>query len=154
MNAKERGFLLLTSSLGDPDRKPLTVSQLRTLANRVRMKPNPGQSRDLTVDDLNVLGYDRRMALRITELLLGEDGLNRYLRRGERSDCFPLSRVSEGYPLSVRKRLGLDAPGCLWTKGDQRILQSPMIALVGSRDLEEKNRIFAETVGREAARHV
>lgn len=116
------------------------------------MTENPGQSRNLTADDLVVLGYDRRMALRITELLLGEVRLNRYLHAGARADCFPLSRVSEGYPLAVRKRLGLDAPGCLWVKGEQSLLQTPMIALVGSRDLAEKNRIFAEMVGREAAR--
>ena len=32
MNGKERGFLLLTSHLGDPERKPLTVAQFRQLA--------------------------------------------------------------------------------------------------------------------------
>jgi len=152
LNTKERGFLLLTSSLGDPDRKPLTVSQLRTLASRVRMNANPGQSRELTPDDLVALGYDRRMALRITELLLGENGLNRYLREGARLDCFPLSRVSEGYPPAVHVRLGIDAPGCLWIKGERSLLQTPMIALVGSRDLAEKNQKFAEMVGLEAAR--
>ena len=36
MNAREEGFLLLTSHLGDPDRKPLTTAQLRTLWARVR----------------------------------------------------------------------------------------------------------------------
>ena len=35
MNNKERGFLLLTGHLGNPERKPLTVAQFRNLANRV-----------------------------------------------------------------------------------------------------------------------
>ena len=35
MNPRERGFLLLTSHLGDPDRSVLTVAQLRTLAMRI-----------------------------------------------------------------------------------------------------------------------
>ena len=152
MNAKERGFLLLTSALGDPRRMPLTVPQFRTLANRVRTMDKPEQSRELTENDLVALGYDRKMALRITELLLGEGALTQYLHRGKTKDCFPISRVSEEYPLAVRKRLGLDAPGCLWTKGDRDLLQTPSVALVGSRDLAESNRVFAETVGREAAR--
>ncbi len=152
MNAKERGFLLLTSALGDPERKPLTVPQFRTLASRVRSMDKPKESRELTENDLVALGYDRKMALRITELLLDEGALARYLHRGKIKDCFPLSRVSEEYPLAVRKRLGLDAPGCLWTKGDRDLLQTPLVALVGSRDLAEPNRVFAEAVGREAAR--
>ena len=55
------------------------------------------------------------------------------------------------YPAILRQRLGLDSPGCLWAKGDLSILNTPAIALVGSRDLREKNRKFAEAVGREAA---
>lgn len=152
MNAKERGFLLLTSALGDPERKPLTVPQFRILASRVRSMDEPKESRELTENDLVALGYDRKTALRITELLLGEGALAQYLHRGKTKDCFPISRVSEEYPLAVRKRLGLDAPGCLWTKGDRDLLQTPLVALVGSRDLAEPNRVFAETVGREAAR--
>ena len=38
MTGPEQGFLLLTSSLGDPHRKPLTVPQFRELAKRVQAK--------------------------------------------------------------------------------------------------------------------
>ena len=152
MNAKERGFLLLTSALGDPGRKPLTVSQFRTLAKRVALMEEPEEERELTEEDLVRLGYDRRTALRIVNLLKDEQALTLYLSRGRMRGCFPISRVSENYPIGVRKRLGLDAPGCLWAKGDVALLQPPRIALVGSRDLAEPNREFAEVVGREAAR--
>ena len=54
--------------------------------------------------------------------------------------------------MPVRKRLGLDAPGCLWAKGNTDILKSQTVSLVGSRELREDNRCFAETVGREVAR--
>jgi DNA processing protein len=47
--------------------------------------------------------------------------------------------------------MGLDAPGCLWAKGDLSLLQMPMVSLVGSRELYEKNRRFAEEAGRQAA---
>lgn len=151
MNAKERGFLLLTSQLGDPDRKPLTVAQFRTLAQRVSQMEKPQTSRQLTEKDLTALGYDRDAACRILQLLQEETRLERYLSRGKEKNCVPLSRISADYPGSLRQRLGLDAPGCLWAKGDLSLLTTQAVALVGSRVLRAPNRAFAEAVGREAA---
>lgn len=152
MNNKERGFLLLTSQLGNPERKPLTVAQFRTLAKRAAQMNRPVESRELTEEDLLALGYDRSTAQHVIELLDEGELLNRYLFRGNQKDCVPISRISERYPLAVRKRLGLDAPGCLWIKGDITLLNNQTVALVGSRELDEANRIFAETAGREVAR--
>ena len=152
MNAKERGFLLLTSRLGDPTRKPLTVAQFRTLANRVRTMEKPVHPRELTGGDLVALGYDRETARQILQLLQQEELLDRYVKQGLRHSCIPITRVSDAYPPAVRQRLGLDAPGCLWAKGNTALLSTQMIALVGSRDLREENRAFAERVGIEAAR--
>lgn len=152
MNAKERGFLLLTSRLGDPTRKPLTVAQFRTLANRVRTMEKPVHPRELTDGDLVALGYDRETARQILQLLQQEELLDWYVKQGLRHNCIPITRVSDAYPPAVRQRLGLDAPGCLWAKGNVALLSTQMIALVGSRDLREENRAFAESVGTEAAK--
>ncbi len=149
MRPAEQGFLLLSSHLGDPDRKVLTTAQLRTLAKRAQLLPR--QQRDLEVEDLLNLGYDRVMAQRIWNLLEAETQLEWYLSRGKRRDCLPLTRISEGYPQKLRSRMGLDAPGCLWAKGDVSLLTKPAIALVGSRELDEKNCRFAEEAGRQAA---
>ena len=73
MNRRERGFLLLTSHLGDPERKVLTVAQLRTLALRMRDMANPTEDRDLTQSDLLRLGCDRELSKRIVSLLEQED---------------------------------------------------------------------------------
>jgi len=151
LTPRERGFLLLSSHLGDPSRKVLTTAQLRTLADRVRLGEKPLRDRDLTEEDLIPLGYGREFARQVVSLLGGEALLDAYLERGRRMDCFPVTRVSPGYPLILRQRLGLDSPGCLWAKGDTEILNTPAIALVGSRDLEEPNRAFAAEVGRQAA---
>lgn len=56
MTGLERGFLLLSSHLGDPDRKILTAAQMRTLADRVRSAEYPGEDRDLSERDLIQLG--------------------------------------------------------------------------------------------------
>ena len=152
MIPREKGFLLLTSHLGDPDRKPLTGPQMRTLAQRMRTMEKPTVDREVNVQDLLALGYSPDAAERILQMLSQEDLLDYYLSRGKRYGCVPVTRVSEDYPGILRKRLGLEAPGCLWAKGDLSLFHTPAIALVGSRDLRDENRRFAENVGIQAAR--
>lgn len=152
MIGRERGFLLLTSHLGDPVRKPLSVAQFRTLAQRVQAAEMPAKDRELTRDDLIRLGYGYEMAERIHNLLDEEARLDHYLTRGARAGCVPIVRGSEDYPLILRKRLGLESPGVLWAKGDVSLLTQPTISLVGSREIAEKNRAFAREVGRQAAK--
>lgn len=151
MTAREQGFLLLTSHLGNPDRRVLTAAQLRNLARRIRAMEPPEEDRPLTVSDLGTLGYGPEMSGRILSLLSEEELLERYLFRGKRADCIPVTRVSAHYPVIVRQRLGLDSPGCLWVKGDPAMLEEPGIALVGSRDMRPQNLGFAREVGRQAA---
>ena len=151
MTARERGFLLLTSHLGNPDRRVLTAAQLRNLARRIQAMEPPEEDRPLTVSDLGTLGYGPEMSGRILSLLREEELLERYLFRGKRADCIPVTRVSAHYPVIVRQRLGLDSPGCLWVKGDPAMLGEPGIALVGSRDMRPQNLGFAREVGRQAA---
>ena len=151
MTARERGFLLLSSHLGNPDRRVLTAAQLRNLARRIRAMEPPEEDRPLTVSDLGTLGYGPEMSGRILSLLREEELLERYLSRGKRADCIPVTRVSAHYPVIVRQRLGLDSPGCLWVKGDPAMLEEPGIALVGSRDMRPQNLGFAREVGRQAA---
>ena len=152
MTGPDQGFLLLTSQLGDPRRKPLTVAQFRTLARHVAEAERDLASRDMEVSDLEKLGYDKAMAQRIYGLLSGTNQLREYLRRAENCDCFPVTRLNPCYPLSVRKRLGLDSPGVLWAKGDVSLLNRPAVAVIGSRDLREENRWFAEEAGRQIAK--
>ena len=152
MNPRERGFLLLTSHLGDPDRRPLSPAQLRMLASRVQMGESISTDREMTAADLIALGYGRDMAAQILRLLEQEDLLDHYLRRAKKQDCVPVTRVSDHYPLLLRQRLGQDSPGCLWAKGDLSLLHTPAVSLVGSRDLGEENRRFSQAVGRYAAR--
>ena len=151
MTAREAGFLLLTSSLGNPDRQVLTTAQLRTLGQRMQTMPRPAEDRELTAADLVALGYSQTMAHRILALLEETELLHHALRRAERLGCIPVSRVSENYPAVLKQRLGLEAPGCLWAKGDLTLLGTPMIALVGSRDIQPENKAFAAEVGRQAA---
>ena len=69
MNPRERGFLLLTSHLGNPERKVLTMAQLRNLAGRIQGREPPEAERHLTAADLEALGYGPEMSGRILGLL-------------------------------------------------------------------------------------
>lgn len=151
MNPREQGFLLLTSQLGDPARKPLTPSQLRTLASRVRTMLPPQEDREMEEKDLLAMGYGTADAQRILALFAQQETLRRYLRQGQQQDCYPITRVSRHYPPLLRQQLGEESPGCLWAKGDPAILNTPAISLVGSRELDAPNRQFAEEAGRQAA---
>lgn len=152
MNAREQGFLLLTSHLGDPQRKVLTIPQLRNLFLRVQAAKIPTQDRELSYEDLIGLGYDRENAMRLLDLLSGQEQLDWYLKQASKSGCVPVSRISEQYPYVLRKKLGLDCPGCLWAKGNLDLLQKPAVSLVGSRVLRKENAAFAREAGRQAAR--
>lgn len=152
MTGPEKGFALLTSHLGNPERKVLTTAQFRTLASRVRQAGVSGEDRELTLEDLTALGYGKDFGARVLKLLSEEELLKHYISRGNRLGCTPVTRVTEAYPILLRQRLGLDCPGILWAKGNLSLLNTPAIALVGSRELNPENRAFAEAVGSYAAR--
>ena len=69
MNPRERGFLLLTSRLGNPDRQVLSTAQLRMLALRMRGRECTQPEREMTRQDFIELGYDRETAERYCALL-------------------------------------------------------------------------------------
>lgn len=150
MNPRERGFLLLTSHLGNPERRPLTAPQLRTLASRARDIQQ--EDRELTPRDLYALGYNRTMAAHIVSLLEEEELLDAYLARAKKFGCEPVTRADARYPLLLRRRLGWDSPGCLWARGKISLLDTPAVSLVGSRDIREPNRDFARQLGYQAAK--
>lgn len=151
MRAAERGFLLLTSHLGDPQSKPLSVAQFRTLTQRMRAAEKSSEARELCLKDLISLGYNGEMAAHILKLLSRQDELEYYVNQAGLRDCYPITRISRLYPMSLRNQLGLDCPGCLWAKGDSSLLERPAVALVGSRDLRPENHAFAREAGRQAA---
>ena len=152
LNPAEYGFLLLTSNLGNPGRKPLTVAQFRELMQRSDKLNHRDISRDVDVYDFVSIGYSPKFAQHIIDLLHDEALLGWYMMQARKNDCVPITRATEGYPLIVRKRLGTDSPGCLWARGDRSLLDTPAISLVGSREINAENRAFAEEVGRQAAR--
>ena len=63
MTGAERGFLLFSSHLGNPERKPLTTAQLRTLADRMRSAPRFSEDRELVAADYGAPTTRKRFVL-------------------------------------------------------------------------------------------
>ena len=152
MTGAERGFLLLTSRLGDPDRKPLTVAQFRELTRRIKNMTSRESLRDVNMQDLVSIGYPESFAGHILALLQETQLLEYYMRQAKKANCYPITRATANYPVAVRRRLGLESPGVLWAKGNSAILELPKVSLVGSRELQTRNAAFAVEVGLQAAR--
>ena len=145
------GFLLLCSHLGNPDRKPLTTAQLRLLARRV-MDCGPFSEGELTERTLLELGFSPEGAQHILALLEDQALLERYLQKAKARRCTPIQRRDLRYPAAVRKKLGLDSPGCLWAKGALELLDRPKVAAVGCRVLRPENRDWCPAMRREPIR--
>lgn len=151
MTGAERGYLLLCSHLGDPERPVLTTAQFRNLTRRMQAVPAPNEDRDLNAADLRALGYGAQDTQRILALLSEEERLDRYLARGKKAGFGLLTLHSARYPKALETQLGADAPTLLWYLGDPELLDNPKISLVGSRDLLPENAAFARQAGRSAA---
>lgn len=152
MNTGDARFLLLTGKLGDPKRRPLTLAQVDFLTQRMRLSPQPSADAELSMEHLSAIGLSEELSSQILDLLDDQLQLDAYLLRGQKADCFPITRENAYYPMVLRRRLGNRAPGCIWMKGDPTLLTMKRISLVGSRDLMPANREFAREVGRQAAK--
>ena len=152
MTGPERGFLLLVSPLGDPERKCLTLPQLRLLSRRAAQAGCADAPGEVTDQTLRALGYGPEEARRIAALLGQERLLEQYLRQAERAGITLLTRISPGYPPRLGQRLRPDGPAVLCLRGDPGLLPGgPTLGLVGSRALRPENRAFAREAGRQAA---
>lgn len=152
MRPTERGFLLLTSQLGVPQRKTMTPAAMRRLKQTLKEHPVEDPNRPMVPEDLVRLGYSYAQAAHILELLSEEDLLLDYLYPAVKQGISVLTWVTQGYPRRVLQALKAESPGTLWARGELSLLEKDCISLVGSRDLHAKNRDFAEAVGYWAAK--
>ncbi len=123
-------ILLLTSTLGDPNRRVLSTAQFRRMAEGEPLE---------------------NLEEQVAALLQDADRMQSYLDQAIRYGCRPLVASEEEYPSLLNTRLGYDAPGVLWAMGDCSLLERPAVALVGSRDLLPDNLEYARMVGHMAA---
>lgn len=152
MTGAERGVLLLCASLEKGDR-PLTMAQFRELSLRAQQAgmPESDPFSQVNEKELARLGYHGEEASRILTLLDREAALDEALARAQRRNILPLTRITAAYPSQLSWKLRMDCPPVLFFRGDARLLHSRCISVVGSRQLTERGRAFAQRAGELAA---
>lgn len=151
MRSVERGFMLLCCQLGDSERRCLSASQFQTLSRRAALEQDPFEDGEVTEALLTRWGYPPEMARRIVGLLAQELALDRYLRRAEALGITSCTRISYGYPRRLIQALRQSAPPVLALWGEESLLGTRCIAVVGSREPDEKGAAFASEAGRRIA---
>ena len=138
MKRTEEGLLLLTCALGEKI-QPLTGEEYRQLAVPAGKIREDGE---VTVQNLTDLCCPKPLAEKACRLLDREEILCSYLAQPEMQ---VLTRLSEDYPRRLRALP--DCPPVFFCRGDLSALRTPCVALVGARDIPERNRAFARHVG-------
>lgn len=151
MTGPELGFVLLCSHLGDPDRKVLTATQLERLRALVGRSPKPEEGH-MSEAYLRGLGLNGDDAQGIARLFSQQALAVEYVKRAERLGIRCLTWKSPGYPRRLRETMGTRAPSVLWLWGNEGLLDTAAVALVGARDAGPESLTFAGAVGAAAAR--
>ncbi len=152
MTGGELGFLLLGSHLGNPERKPLSPAKLAFLRKKMRNAPGVPSSGEVDKAFLRSIGCDDPLAEHILFLLEQEAPAKAYMEAAKRQGFSCITRRSSRYPQALVTQMGDHAPAVLWLWGDESILDTPCVSLVGSRDAEEESLHFAAAVGAAAAK--
>ena len=149
LTPRDEGFIMLSSHLGDPKRPVLTPKMMVTIQQKVAQSRLEDPDEVLTVNHLERIGVKSDLAQRVNYLMGCREQMKRYVEEGwKRYGVYPITIASEYYPLNLRRRLGFEGPCCLWARGDLRYLQRPLVAVVGSRDIDGAEELFAEMAGR------
>lgn len=144
--------MLLCGFLGDPDSRPLTVAQFRALSRRAEAEFGVEDPAGAVTEGLLCRwGYAPEEAARIAGLLNREALLDRYLRRAETLGVTLLARISPEYPQAISRALRWEAPPVLALWGNESLLRTRCMSLVGSREPTAEAASFAWEAGRQMA---
>ena len=134
---------------------PLTLSQYNRVARRLH---------ELDLQPADLLGAQRDEVLSELQLELenASESITQLLERGlllaqaiehwQQRAIWVVSRADDGYPIRLKKRLGLKAPAVLYGCGSQALLESGGLAVVGSRDADKELLKYTEGISKLAAR--
>lgn len=157
LSANTQAILLLTAPLiagrRDSSSDLLKPGEYKRLARFLRDKQR---------EPADLLAPDARGMLAECQQLIGGDRLKRLLARGfllsqaverwQTRAIWVVSRADAEYPRRLKGRLKEDAPPVLYGCGDAAILDTGGLAVVGSRDANDKLVEYTEGIGRLTAR--
>ena len=158
LTADSQVMLLLCSHLGlsrDDGPVPLTLREWNLLARKLLDSPvrAPGGLLGLSVDALQAyLSLPEDEAQRLTRLLSRGAGLAIELERLESLGIWVLTRADADYPRRLKQRLQHAAPAILFGAGERVLLGQPGLAVIGSRNVDDRGRACADFIGNACAR--
>lgn len=146
--------LLLMCALPAADR-PLREGLYRKMMRALSALGTENVDPDAELDEQELvrLGCGVQEARAILARLKKRDVLMRYLRNLDNKGITVITRISPEYPHRLRRVLGDRAPLVLWCAGNLHLFRERCIALVGSRQLREKGKLFAVAAGNSIAEH-
>jgi DNA processing protein len=156
-----QALLALCSACGlppDADARgldPFKLSEWNELSKRIGASPlqRPSELHGKKADDLaRQLKIEVEEAERISRLLDRAGRLAIELDALYSRGIWAVTRVDELYPAKLRETLKHQAPTVLFGSGDIHLLRKPGVAVVGSRNIDEKGAAFAKEIGRKAVR--
>jgi len=155
-----RAVLLLCSTLGLTDTDtaqglaPFTLAEWNQLARQIQGSPyqRPAGLVGQPAPALSAtLGCEPATAERIARLLDRGGRLALELEGLQTRSIWTVTRADPAYPARLRATLKHQAPTVLVGAGELTLLAQPGIAVVGSRNIDDAGRAFAEEVGRRCA---
>ena len=153
MSEDAQVILLLCGRFGKESQvKPLGLGEYNRLARSLR-------DRDLRPADLlepervcSIADASRLDASRLRMLLERGMQLGLAVEEWNRGGLWILCRSDSEYPDRLKSHLGDQAPAILFGIGDRSLLRGGGVAIVGSRDVDEAGRAFAQDVAARCAR--
>lgn len=152
---------MLCSQLGlsggdEPAVAPLTLREWNALARKIHDSEikYPRSLLGLSAEELaRRLGLSGAEADRISQLVARGGSMALELEQLAASGIWCVTRADDAYPARLRNALKHQAPAVLFGSGELDILQKPAIAIVGSRNLDERGEDFARRLGTLCAEH-
>jgi len=157
VETQTQAILLLTAHLQKASQasvKPLTPSEWGRFAAWLHAEGKFPEDLLEQSDPVSVLQgwHDRTVSHeRLLKLLDRSAVLGIVLEKWERAGLWIIARSHADYPAKLKRRLGRDSPPILIGCGNPRILSSPGIAVVGSRDASENDLQYTWDLGRKIA---
>lgn len=152
LNSNAQAIILLAAHFNKGD-KPLTISEYAKFAKW--LKECGKQPGDLLKNGLeDVLGgwEDKKITHeRLRKLLDRGNAMAIALEKWQNAGIWILTRADEAYPKRLKKRLGHKAPPLFYGAGEKKILRTRGVAIVGSRNVGQKELDFAFELGKKLA---
>ncbi len=158
LSLNAQATILLTSHFSRPkkdDAKPLTNTEWGKLASwLIDKKLTPAAFVEKDVKTLLDGWEDSKItAERVVELLNRGHSFALAMEKWERAGLWVITRSDTAYPKRLKARLKMQAPPVLFGCGNQDLLNSGGLAVVGSRKAMPDDLSFTQHIGRNAAQN-